>query len=554
MVAVVRDIQIIISRGEFMSSLAKALSVAILMGTVGQAAAVENNAALGDSAARSRGTVSKRALGTLRQSPVAPRLTSYDRALGVVRQNPAAARLSAYDAFTERGATVDANGTEHVRMDRTYRGLRVIGGDLVVHSRAGFMKGVSQTLAKPINLGVTPKLSADSAITAAGVHFGTAFESVPSASLVVFAARANPRLAYDVLYVGTKKDGTPTRMHYYVDALTGRILDKEDAVHTGTLPGDRYGTGNPPTSPVTTSTTGTGNSLFAGIVPQYTQWNATRRVYEMKDPTRGNTHISDMGNGYRGTGTLVVDGDNKWGNGTQFDRASAAVDAAYGLAQTWDYYKNTFGRYGIRGDGIGALGAVHYSLNYANAFWSNDDFTMAFGDGDGTTIRPLVAIDIVGHEMSHGVTHATADLIYAKESGGLNEATSDIFGTMIEYYANNAKQPPNYVIGEAIFIVPAWNNNIRTMFKPSLDGISDDCFPTAPTRPTWTSSRTARTRTTPRAWPTTSSTCWLRAWWCRAATTRGPRRTWPRATWSATATPAWSASAAMRRRRSGTRR
>jgi Zn-dependent metalloprotease len=127
------------------------------------------------------------------------------------------------------------------------------------------------------------------------------------------------------------------------------------------------------------------------------------------------------------------------------------------------------------------LGAVHYSLNYANAFWNDDCFCMAFGDGNGTTVRPLVSIDIVGHEVSHGVTSSTADLIYNSESGGLNEATSDIFGTMIEYYANNAKQPPNYVIGDQIFTTPSWDLFIRTMFKPHLDGISPDCYPSATT-------------------------------------------------------------------------
>ena len=96
-------------------------------------------------------------------------------------------------------------------------------------------------------------------------------------------------------------------------------------------------------------------------------------------------------------------------------------------------------------------------------------------------VRQLVSIDIVGHEVSHGVTSSTADLIYNSESGGLNEATSDIFGAMIEFYANNAKQPPNYVIAEQIFTTPSWDQFIRVMFKPNLDGISPDCYPSATT-------------------------------------------------------------------------
>ncbi|MUV15785.1 peptidase M4 family protein [Lysobacter sp. HX-5-24] len=422
------------------------------MGTAGQAAAVDNG------------------------GPI-------DRALTAIRANPAATRWSSSDAFATRGVTIDRNGTEHVRFARTYKGLPVIGGDLVVHSRAGAFKGASLMQATSVNVATTPTITSQQAITNAGAKFGTAFDSVPTARLVVFA-RKTPTLAYDVLYTGKANDGTPIRMHYYVNAANGAILGKENAVQTGTLPGTGYGTGNPPTDPNATPANGTGRSLFAGTVQVNAQFNATRRIYEMKDPTRGNTYITDMGNGFRGSGglvgigTLMVDGDNKWGNGTTTDRTSAAVDAAYGFAKTWDFYKQTLGREGIAGDGKGAVGAVHFQTKYNNAFWNNDCFCMAFGDGDGVKLKPLVAIDIMGHEMSHGVTFATAGLVYAAESGGLNEATSDIFGAMVEHFANNPSQPPNYLIGEAIYMPVAGNPPaLRSMFKPSLDGISDDCYP-----------------------------------------------------------------------------
>jgi len=431
-----------------MSNLAKAISVALLMGAAGQSAAAINQAAV-------------------------------DRAMVAIAQNPKATRLSASDNFAVRGVTVDRNGTEHVRFARTYKGLPVIGGDLVVHSQAGAFKGASLTQAAPLTLSIAPTITADRAITLAGVQFGTAFDAVPSASLAVYARRATPILAYDVLYVGKAKDGTPIRMHYYVNAANGNILDKQDAVHTGTLPGTGYPTGNTPPPDSTTPTLGTGRSLRAGTVPLNTVWNATRRVYELKDSTRGNTHITDIGNGWRGNGTPVVGTTNKWGNGTNTDRNSAAVDAAYGFAKTWDFYKTNFGRLGIAGDGVGAFGAVHFSVNYANAFWNDDCFCMAFGDGDGVDMGPLVALDVMGHEVSHGVTHSTAGLIYSSESGGLNEATSDIMGTMVEFYANNPQQPPNYLIGENLFITPGYA--LRGMFKPHLDGISPDCYPSATT-------------------------------------------------------------------------
>ena len=119
---------------------------------------------------------------------------------------------------------------------------------------------------------------------------------------------------------------------------------------------------------------------------------------------------------------------------------------------------------------------MHYGRNYANAFWSDSCFCMTFGDGN-SSIYPLVNVDVAGHEMSHGVTSRSADLTYSGESGGLNEATSDIFGTMVEYYANNSNDTPDYMIGEELYVSnPNGTRALRYMFKPSLDGASPDCY------------------------------------------------------------------------------
>ena len=87
----------------------------------------------------------------------------------------------------------------------------------------------------------------------------------------------------------------------------------------------------------------------------------------------------------------------------------------------------------------GSYNRVHYGNGYVNAFW--DGTKMTYGDGDGVDFGPLVSLDVAGHEMSHGVTENTADLTYSGESGGLNEATSDIFGTMVEFYAEQRQRP-----------------------------------------------------------------------------------------------------------------
>ncbi len=123
---------------------------------------------------------------------------------------------------------------------------------------------------------------------------------------------------------------------------------------------------------------------------------------------------------------MFTDPDDTWGDGTASNRQTAGVDAHYGAQLTWDYYKNVHGRNGIFNNGQGARSRVHYGNAYVNAFW--DGTQMTYGDGSGNT-HPLTAIDVAGHEMSHGVTEATANLNYSGDAGGLNEATSDIFGT-----------------------------------------------------------------------------------------------------------------------------
>ena len=130
------------------------------------------------------------------------------------------------------------------------------------------------------------------------------------------------------------------------------------------------------------------------------------------------------------------------------------------------------GRNGIFGNGKGSFNRVHYGKNYANAFW--DGTKMTYGDGDGTNYGPLASLDVAGHEMSHGVTENTAGLTYSGESGGLNEATSDIFGTMVEFYANNANDPGDYLIGEEFDLKQ--HRGFRRMDNPASDGNSLNCW------------------------------------------------------------------------------
>jgi hypothetical protein len=179
----------------------------------------------------------------------------------------------------------------------------------------------------------------------------------------------------------------------------------------------------------------------------------------MQDFGRGGMYVTDMNNGTNGTGVSFTDNDDVWGDGTNNNRQSAAVDAHYGAGLTWDYFLFRFGRLGINGLGYQLRSRVHFDANYSNAFWNGIEVT--YGDGNG---NPLVTVDIVGHEITHGLTQMTADLIYAKESGALNESFSDIFGTMIEHYSG---RNPDYLIAEDL------GGAFRSMANPGAFGHPD---------------------------------------------------------------------------------
>lgn len=400
------------------------------------------------------------------------------RALGLIDGHSQAFHRNSADRFVAKDVIVDQNGSEHARFDRTYRGLPVIGGDVVVHSRNGQFKRASQTLKTDGRPDVAGRIQANEAIVAAGAEFGNGFEGTPSASKVIYARGASPVLAYEVVMNGTRADQTPTEMHYFVDANSGHILDRWDGIETAK--GGKSGKGKPGGgggggTTCNTSAAGTGNTLTLGTVAINTS-GCTDGSFQMKDQTRGGGYTTDLNNRTNGSGTTFSDANNTWGNGGLSDRATVGADAHYGVAETWDYFKNIHGRNGIDGAGTGALSRVHYGRNYANAFWSDSCYCMTFGDGGGSYV-PLVAIDVAGHEMSHGVTSKTANLTYSGESGGLNESNSDIFGTMVEFYSNSSVDTPDYLIGESIYASnPGDSKALRWMYKPSLDGQSPDCY------------------------------------------------------------------------------
>jgi Zn-dependent metalloprotease len=409
----------------------------------------------------------------------ADRAAAIDRALAHVQNFPGRSLHGADQSYQVRDVMFDADGAEHVRLARLYKVLPVIGGEMIVHSGAnGALRDVTRTLGVAPSLDTKPRLTAAEALRAALA--GRSGESLGS-ELVVYARDAAPALAYDVKLSGTQADGTPSRLHVLVHAHSGKVLDSWDEIHTlkaTTVTPAPAGVAQSEVAGVTTSSpdfakTGTGKTLYLGDVslPTDRKFNNFGK-YSMLDSTRGNQKTNDLNNGTSGTGTTFTDKDNVWGNNTTSDRATVGADAHYGTTVTWDYYLQVHGRSGIADDGKGAYNRVHYSTAYDNAFWSDGCFCMTYGDG--SFFNPLVSIDVAGHEMTHGVTSRTAGLIYSGESGGLNEATSDIFGTMVEYFANNAADTPDYLIGEKIYKTAG--GYLRSMISPNSDGVSADCW------------------------------------------------------------------------------
>ncbi|NBE81098.1 M4 family metallopeptidase [Micromonospora rubida] len=375
------------------------------------------------------------------------------RADSVLRSNPGAVQGASGEAYQAVRTKVDADGASHTRYSRTYQGLRVYGGDFVIHAKAnGEYAGASVGLAAPLTLAASPKVTSAKAKEAARKEFSGSLTAVGAPELFVDASSGKGRLAWETVASGWKADKqTPSKLHVVTDAVTGKVIGSYDEIET---------------------VTGSGTGIYTGAVSVDTTLSGS--TYSMIDPVRGNGRTCDMNNG-TSTCTTFTDADNVWGTGANTNRQSAGVDAHFGAAMTFDYFKNVHGRNGIFGNGTGVPSRVHYGNAYVNAFW--DGAQMTYGDGSGNN-RPLVSLDVAGHEMSHGVTEAVAGLVYSGESGGLNESTSDIFGNMVEFYANAPSDPGDYQVGEKINI-NGNNTPLRYMYNPTLDGSSDSCWSTS---------------------------------------------------------------------------
>ncbi|GHB24128.1 hypothetical protein GCM10010306_016660 [Streptomyces umbrinus] len=365
--------------------------------------------------------------------------------------------LGAKEKLVVKDVVKDNDGTLHTRYERTWAGLPVLGGDVVVHTppasqASGTVSSTfntKQTIKVPSTTPAFSKSAAETKALGAAKALDAEKATTDSARKVIWAGSGTPKLAWETVIGGLQDDGTPSQLHVITDATSGKELYRYQGIKTGT-----------------------GNSQYSGTVTIGTTLSGS--TYQLNDTTRGTHKTYSLNNGTSGTGTLMTDADDTWGTGSGSNTQTAGVDAHFGAQTTWDFYKNTFGRSGIKNDGVAAYSRVHYSTAYVNAFWDDDCFCMTYGDGTSST-HALTSLDVAGHEMSHGVTSNTANLTYSGESGGLNEATSDIFGTGVEFYANNSTDVGDYLIGEKIDI-NGDGTPLRYMDEPDKDGSSYDSW------------------------------------------------------------------------------
>lgn len=241
-----------------------------------------------------------------------------------------------------------------------------------------------------------------------------------------------------------------SRQHVFVDAATGKILFSNAQIkHVAASGASKY----------------SGSVDFQSAKPAST--------YILFDSTRGDgVHTLNLNNSTSyGAASNFSSATNTWPTGPTHN---IALDAHWGSAVVYDYWLNEHGRDSWDGSGGVLRSYVHYGNNYNNAFWNGAEMTYGDGSGSGSGgFDPLASLDVTAHEIGHGICSATSDLVYALESGAMNEGFSDIWGATIEHYADpmetDAQPKRAWYLGEEIRA----GNPLRRIDFPKLKNDPD---------------------------------------------------------------------------------
>jgi Zn-dependent metalloprotease len=370
-------------------------------------------------------------------------------------------KLSEDMGFVLENSQVDQKGDVHYRYNQTYNGIPIFGSTYVVHTKNNKVYSYNGEIIPSLNISPTPGISEQAALSSAleKVNAVQYKWQIPGEESMIKKITGNADATYypkgELFYVPENSDiksqnfrlayrfdiyaAKPLKREYvFVDAITGKILFSLNRIQTTDVPGTAV-TKYSGTQTIITDSTAVGS-------------------YRLHETARGNgieTYNMATGTNYN-TAVDFTDADNNWNN-VNSAQDEIATDAHWGAEKTYDYYKTKFNRNSIDGNGFKLISYVHYDVGYDNAYW--DGTEMTYGDGDGSTYTPFTALDICGHEITHGLDEKTANLTYQDESGALNEGYSDIFGTCIEWFSKPTTA--NWNLGEDIGTI------IRSLSNPN---------------------------------------------------------------------------------------
>ncbi|MRT15573.1 T9SS type A sorting domain-containing protein [Vitellibacter sp. q18] len=365
---------------------------------------------------------------------------------------------SSSTSFTTLRQEQDPLGFTHQKMQQYFKGVKVEFATATLSGKNGTVQTLNSSyssIAEDFN--VTPSISKSQAFNSAVAHVGASkymwqnpteaaladHYTKPTGELVIFPALENvldsPRLAYKFDIYAT---APLYRADVYVDAKTGQFIFENKRIHHANVPA-------------------TGTSLYNGNV-SFTADNAAG-PYRLRQTADGNgIQTFDLNNSTNYNNAVDVTS-----NSTNFTSNPTGVQAHFGAERTHKYYSQKHGRNSYNNAGAVIKSYVSYSTNYVNAFW--DGSRMTYGDGDGTNYGPLVSLDICGHEITHGVTEYSANLVYSYQSGALNESFSDIFGESIEKFASGTN---DWLMGDDIGAGGS-GGALRSMSNPNAYGDPD---------------------------------------------------------------------------------
>lgn len=369
---------------------------------------------------------------------------------------------SSKDSFKILSENKDSLGYTYLRFQQLYEGIPVFGSTQTAHvNKKGELTSFSGAIIP--DLGNQKKLKSNRSlkpkkaikIAEEDLGFEPTYEVKPSSELVIYTHEDEAIYTYLVRLNFVNPE--PGNWYYFINSETGEIVHKFNSFYDAGVPTNGQ------------DTVGTGVGVLGDTKEINTLLSSSQ--YYLVDRTRGNGIETYDGEnqyfvfGWGLPGTIWIDSDNSLVD--SYD--AAAVDAHKYAAITYDYYLDTFGRDSFDGNGATIESTVHYRDNYNNAGWTG--YQMIYGDGDGSKFREFSgALDVVAHELTHAVTQNTADLIYQNESGAINEAMSDIFGTAVEFYANN---DPDWLLGEDIYTPNIDGDTMRSMEDPTICGDPD---------------------------------------------------------------------------------